>query len=76
MYGLNLGQAATLPGQPFFVGTPSTLEVAFVKNETAWDLQSLLLKDNSGSLLRIGRNNASFPEPTFSRMKIAEANAG
>lgn len=50
LYALNLGQAATLPGQPFFVGKPSAIEVALVKNETAWDFQSLLLKDDSGSI--------------------------
>ena len=75
MYGLNLGRPATLSGQPFFVGKPSAVEVALVKNEMDWDFQSLLLKDDSGSSLRIGRNNASFPEPTFSRIKMSEANA-
>lgn len=75
MYGLNLGQAATLPGQPFFVGNPSAVEVSLVKSETAWDFRSILLKDGSGSLLRVGRNDASFPEPTFSVIRESEAKA-
>lgn len=70
MYGLNLGQAASLAGQPFFVGNPSAVEVALVKSETAWDFQSLLLKDGGGSSLRVGRNDASFPEPTFAVMTV------
>ena len=66
MYGLNLGQAVALAGQPLFVGDPAAVEVLLFKSETAWDFQSLLLKNDVGSSLRVGRNDTSFPEPTFS----------
>jgi hypothetical protein len=75
MYGLSLGRAAALTGQPFFVGDPSAVEVLLFKSETAWDFQSLLLKDGIGSSLRVGRNDASFPEPTFSVIRQSDAKA-
>lgn len=68
MYGLNIGSAVDIAQQPLFVGNPTSVEISLAKSDTAWDFLSLTLKDRSGSLLKIQRNDESFPEPTFSRI--------
>lgn len=70
MYGLNVGQKFPFKEEPFFVGTAFSIEVSLVKSDVDWDFLSLVLKDVSGSIIKIGRNNESFPEPTLFLMKM------
>lgn len=65
MYGINRGRVIQLKESPSFSGQPASIEISYFKGDTDWDFQSLVLTGSEGMLLRICRNNASFPEPTF-----------
>ena len=69
MYALNIGGVIYIAQKPFFVGVPSAVEVSSVEGNTAWDFLSMTLTDSDGFLLKLLRNDDSFPEPTLFRAK-------
>jgi hypothetical protein len=68
IYGLNLGRVVPPADRPIFEGTLATIEISYAYDETTWGFESLLLRDADGASMRIKRNDASFPEPTFSQI--------
>ena len=65
MFGINKGQIVHLDKSPSFSGRLSSIEISWSRGDTDWDFQSLVLRGGDDTLLRVCRNDASFPEPTF-----------
>lgn len=65
MYAISKGQIAPVDREPLFIGNPESIEIYFAGVDKEWDFKSLSLKGRDSSLLKIVRNDESFPEPTF-----------
>jgi hypothetical protein len=68
IYCLNIGQIFEDYYSIIFCGKVKDICVRFAKDDNTWDFHTISLQSIDGGVLRIGRDDAAFPEPTLKQI--------